>query len=336
MRLIAILALAVLALACRAAPAAAVVSCPATIDSISFGNPPSIPPTVGGTISDVLATANVTITCTGGIAVLGIMAPVQVCASIGTGNGGSANSPRVMAGTPAGTLGYQLFTDAARTTVWGTNYGTAFGTVPQITIALNSSGAGSATVQLYAKLPATSMPVAAGSYLSSFTAAHTRFDYGQLSSILGCGLSSILGLTQQANPTFAVSATVDRKCYVNADPIGFGSATTIGADRFANGRVGVRCTPSTTYAVSLDNGLAGTGPTARKMRKLTSPTGEITYGLYRDTPPTLAWGSTVGTDTVAGTGNAAQTDYIVYGKVPAQATPPPGAYSDTIVATVTY
>jgi spore coat protein U-like protein len=335
MRLIGLAALALLSLLSRVDPAAA-LSCPATIDSISFGTVDSIPAVAGGSLSDVLAQANVVITCTGGLVILGSALPVQVCAGIGTGNGGTGTSPRVMAGTPSGSLGYQLYTDANRTITWGTNRGSAFGTVPQFTIPIDSSGNGSLTVQLYAKLPATSMPVPGASYLSTFTSAFTRFDYGQLASILGCDLTSIVGLTLQSNPTFTVSANVNKKCYVNSDPIVFAATTAISSDRFANGRVGVRCTPSTTYTIALDNGQAGTGPTTRKMRKLTSPTGEISYGLYRDTPPTLPWGSTIGTNTASGTGNASQTDFTVYGKVPTQTTPPPGAYTDSVIATISY
>ena len=40
--------------------------------------------------------------------------------------------------------------------------------------------------------------------------------------------------------------------------------------------------------------------------------------------------------TLGGTGTAATQSIPVYGRVPAQATPPPGTYSDTVVATVTY
>jgi outer membrane usher protein len=39
---------------------------------------------------------------------------------------------------------------------------------------------------------------------------------------------------------------------------------------------------------------------------------------------------------VASTGNGASQPFTVYGRVPPQTTPTPGAYSDTVTVTVTY
>ena len=57
---------------------------------------------------------------------------------------------------------------------------------------------------------------------------------------------------------------------------------------------------------------------------------------YRDLARTLPWGSTIGTNTVAGTGTGSAQAYTAYGHVPAQATPSAQTYTDTIVVTVTY
>jgi spore coat protein U-like protein len=51
---------------------------------------------------------------------------------------------------------------------------------------------------------------------------------------------------------------------------------------------------------------------------------------------TQNWGQTIGTDTVAATGNGAAQPFTVFGQVPAQTTPSPGLYTDTITVTVTY
>jgi len=84
--------------------------------------------------------------------------------------------------------------------------------------------------------------------------------------------------------------------------------------------------------VALGNGNNGSGPTVRKM-KLGS--GLITYGLYRDAGFTGPWGDTGGT-VATGSGSGADQDLTVFGRVPAQATPAAGTYTDTIVVTVTY
>jgi len=48
------------------------------------------------------------------------------------------------------------------------------------------------------------------------------------------------------------------------------------------------------------------------------------------------WGNTVYIDTVSATGNGAAQSYTVYGRIPAQTTPAPNTYTDTITITVTY
>jgi spore coat protein U-like protein len=62
----------------------------------------------------------------------------------------------------------------------------------------------------------------------------------------------------------------------------------------------------------------------------------VGYALYSNAGRTTNWGNTVGTDTVSGTGNGTGQALTVYGRVPPQSTPAPGAYSDTITVTVTY
>ncbi|MDR6870988.1 spore coat protein U-like protein [Bosea sp. BE125] len=64
--------------------------------------------------------------------------------------------------------------------------------------------------------------------------------------------------------------------------------------------------------------------------------GLVNYSLFRDASRTLNWGTTIGTDTVAGTGNGSGQSFTVYGRVPVQTTPSPALYSDTITVTVTY
>ena len=62
----------------------------------------------------------------------------------------------------------------------------------------------------------------------------------------------------------------------------------------------------------------------------------VTYGLYRDAARSLAWGSTIGTNTASGTGTGLTQTQTVFGRMPTQTTPKPGAYSDSVVVTVGY
>jgi spore coat protein U-like protein len=62
----------------------------------------------------------------------------------------------------------------------------------------------------------------------------------------------------------------------------------------------------------------------------------LNYAMFSNSTRTTNWGQTVGTDTVTGTGNGAAQALTVYGQVTAGQFVAPGAYTDTITATVTY
>ncbi len=96
----------------------------------------------------------------------------------------------------------------------------------------------------------------------------------------------------------------------------------------------MQCTNTTPYNIGLDAG-TGSGATVTT-RKLTNGAATINYSLYTTSGRTTVWGNTVGTDTVAATGNGASQSYTIFGRVPAQTTPAPATYSDTITVTVTY
>jgi len=97
----------------------------------------------------------------------------------------------------------------------------------------------------------------------------------------------------------------------------------------------VTCTNTSPYNVGLN---AGTAPGATvTTRKMSGPGGALlAYALYQDAAHSINWGNTVGTDTVAGTGNGNAQALTVYGQVGAGQFVTPGAYVDTITATITY
>jgi spore coat protein U-like protein len=155
-----------------------------------------------------------------------------------------------------------------------------------------------------------------------------------------CGLATGMLLAAnvskaQANTatgTIAVSATVLSFCAVVTLPLAFGNYSQAALN--ATTTLTVTCTSGTTYNVGLDTGI-GTGATvaARKMSYLTNT---LTYGLYSDSGHSVVWGNTIGTNTIAGTGTGLVQTLTVYGQIPASQTVAPGAYVDTVTATVTY
>src|SRR5712671_5976508 len=135
--------------------------------------------------------------------------------------------------------------------------------------------------------------------------------------------------------TFTVQITLAATCVINStSTLDFGTQGVLTANVDQTSTIQVQCTNTTPYNVGLDAG-TGTGATVA-VRKLTSGGATVNYTIYSDSGRTTVWGNTVATDTVAATGNGAAQSYTVYGRVPAQTTPAPGTYTDTVTVTVTY
>ena len=145
--------------------------------------------------------------------------------------------------------------------------------------------------------------------------------------------SAVYGVTTTTT-TFSVQMTITASCtIVSASTLNFGSQGVLTANVNQSSTIQVQCTNTTPYTIGLNAG-TGAGATVT-VRKMTSGGATIDYSLYKDAGHTIVWGDT-GAATVSGTGNGASQSYTVFGQVPAQTTPAPAAYSDTITVTVTY
>lgn len=303
------------------APASALAqSCTFTTTAMTFSGSPL----QGGAID---ATATLTSTCT---AVLGLFREVLVCPNINAGTGGTvASGARTMTGPTA--LQFQLYQDSARQVVWG-SYNWAFATRPPAILVgiFPILGTGTTTTTIYGRILPNQTTTPPGAYRSVFSGAQTPFRY-RFDDGNGCGS----GAGTTAATSFTASLNVAKDCLVSATNVNFGSRGILSSNVDATGAVNVTCSATTPYSVSLGNGLNGTAPTARRMRKGVG-TEYVTYGLYRDVNRLLPWGETIPTNTVAGTGNGLAQNIPVYATVPPQNTPSPGTYTDTVVITVTY
>jgi spore coat protein U-like protein len=138
-----------------------------------------------------------------------------------------------------------------------------------------------------------------------------------------------------ATTTMTVQMTITATCLVNsASTLNFGTQGVLSTNVDQTSTLQITCTNTTPYNIGLNVG-TGAGATVAA-RKLTSGATTVNYTLYSNSTRTTLWGNTVGTDTVAATGNGAAQSYTVYGRVPPQAAPAPGTYTDTITVTVTY
>ncbi len=152
---------------------------------------------------------------------------------------------------------------------------------------------------------------------------------------VGLALTTSAAYPASTTSTFQVQATIQAQCLINStSTLDFGTQGVLSANVDQTSTVAVQCTNTTPYNIGLNAG-TGTGATVAT-RKLTSGGATINYTLYCDSARSTVWGDTIGTDTVAATGTGASANFTVYGRIPAQSTPAPGTYTDTITVTVTY
>ncbi|MCW6530448.1 MULTISPECIES: spore coat U domain-containing protein [Sphingomonas] len=131
-------------------------------------------------------------------------------------------------------------------------------------------------------------------------------------------------------------------CTVSTTNIAFGAydPTAPTADD-VNGNISISCTGllalSGTIDVTLSPGVSGTA-LARQLRKGSN---QLNYNLYTDVARTIVWGDgTGGTSKVTSTvplGVLSFTNSVpVYGRIPARQWVAAGAYTDSVVITITY
>jgi len=154
------------------------------------------------------------------------------------------------------------------------------------------------------------------------------------SAALFCTVCSSQSNAATAVGNFQVQINIQAACIVaSASDLNFGNVGVLSANIDATSTISVQCTNTTPYTIGLNQGVNGATVTTRQM---SGTGGLVNYSLFRDASRTLNWGTTIGTDTVAGTGNGAAQSFTVFGRVPAQNTPNPAPYADTITVTVTY
>jgi len=127
-------------------------NCSATTTAVAFGNVNVL----SGTNTD--ATGGFSVTCTSGTA-------WSASASAGAGTGATLAVRKMASG--ANLLNYALYTDSARTTVWGD-------AADATTVKFSGTGNGAAQAStIYARVPSGQTSVPAGSYADTVTVTVT-------------------------------------------------------------------------------------------------------------------------------------------------------------------
>ena len=148
-------------------------------------------------------------------------------------------------------------------------------------------------------------------------------------------LVGLPALAATKTATFQVKAEITNDCTIAAADLNFGQIGLVSANVDAQSTLTATCTNTTTYNLGLNAGTA-TGSTIEN-RLLANAATTLGFQLYRNPTRTQIWGTTVGTDTMSGTGNGSAQNVNVYGRIPPQTpAPAPGVYTTTITVTVTY
>ncbi|MFB5937268.1 spore coat protein U domain-containing protein, partial [Peribacillus frigoritolerans] len=125
--------------------------------------------TLSGSRSD--STATMSVNCSG--------LPLQrilICPNLSEGSGGATATARRML-NGVNTLDYQLYSDAARSVIWGSYFWGYPARSPAFALTLNAVGTGSGTATIYGAVLGSQTTAATGSYLSAFSGSHVEFRY---------------------------------------------------------------------------------------------------------------------------------------------------------------
>jgi len=190
----------------------------------------------------------------------------------------------------------------------------------------NVNGSGTFTIPIFGRILPNQQSISDGVYSSALTAIATY----ESNSFVPCPAAGDGTTATSFNALVRVTAA----CTISASNLNFGAINLLTSNVDATSNISAQCANGAPYNIGLS---AGNGPGATvAVRQMTQGANTLNYSLYRDSSRTGVWGNTIGTDTVAATGTGVAQSFIVYGRIPPQTTPGPGAYTDTIVVTLTF
>lgn len=154
-----------------------------------------------------------------------------------------------------------------------------------------------------------------------------RLALGTLSLV---GAAALCGPAMaQSTDTLTVLANVGGECTVTGATLDFGSYS--GTEKDVDVPISFECNAPSNISISMDGGTTG-DPSNRQMFNAGN-TSQILYQLYRDSARTQFWG-VFPTDSRDFTTATSDTP-TVFGRIDAGQTPLPGAYSDSVLITLT-
>lgn len=315
------------------------LNCTVSIADMAFG----LVPTLNGAKSDT--STSLLARCEATLEEYTESPEVTLCLSLNSGNVQHYSAP------PSGTrkltngaqfMMFDIYTDAGRSHVWGSNFDGAFGSLPPaIRLSLSplsgvAGGGGTTRSNIYGRVLGHQEGLGIGRYAASFVSGQAQVLYDLSSRLPDC--SSVGAARFSTETGFHVHADVEGQCSVGVSPLNFGIARGPVIETASSSQVTVRCANQTPYHIALGS---GQGPGATNAQRLLvarnlpgSPV--VRYGLFQDAAFSSVWGDQPEINTLMGLGNGEIQVYTVHGRVPRQAAPLPGVYTDTVVVSVNF
>lgn len=270
---------------------------------------------------------------------LGQAVAFRLCMFIPEGSPIPGVAPRWMTNYNGAQMGYDLYSDPARTQILGP-YGSGYPTHSStLTMYLLTSTQDTVDMAVYARAHPGQNLTAAYPFQSQINGGLIRYSFNagilpstptvtQCLSGTGASGSGTASFYTQVSATFANTCRI-----TTATDLDFGAVGALAGNRDQTSTIQLQCPNGAAWRVGLNNGNHANGST----RRMAGPGGSyLRYELYRDAGRNQRWGNTANVDTVNGSGTNASQSLTVHGRVPAQASPVPGTYSDTVTVTLTY
>ncbi|KAB8042050.1 Csu type fimbrial protein [Janthinobacterium aquaticum] len=307
-------------------------TCTVVVNEVNFG---LVSPISG---ADYTVTGSGTLTC-----IFAPLAPlltgyVSACLNLGLGSNSLAATARQL-GNGTLRMPYNLYVDSsyAPSAIWGGPGVTGAPSSLPVSISmglLSLGGTATKNFSFYGKIPSGTALAAVSTvadanteYSSSFTGAGTlTYTFSSVTPPTNC-----LGST--ASFGFAVKATAVNNCTITATPMVFSNATILTGSVRSTSTLTVRCVNNNAYQIALNGGTVAGSVAARQMKNTVSAA-RVGYRLSSTLDGPLWGDGTGGTAMVNGKGTGSSVPVTIYGRVPAQTTPEPGDYKDTVMATI--
>ena len=165
-----------------------------------------------------------------------------------------------------------------------------------------------------------------------------KFGFGSLITVAGLAIAFGPAIPAAAfgtaTGTLTVTAAIGTSCTVSNVGINFGTVSTAAAVT-TSGNLNVNCSNGLAYSLDLDPGANPAAANAN--RQMASGANRLGYNIYTSNTFITVWGSAMaGGTSQAFTGTGANQSITVFLRIPVQAAPPTGIYTDTVTITAVF